>query len=471
MISVNYFFLLVIFLFQIIGFPSLIDAQEKKTKWDQITSLLNEQASISDIRQALANRPIDSIRDADHNTLFMIACKNNQLKLAKILLQLESNINAENNLGLTALLQSVFENHLDVFHFLLENKADINLVDKIGRSPLHIAIMQGNKNLAQELLKNQADIEAKDINGWTPLFYAIHENNTEMAKLLIENNANVNAQSAIDKTPLHLATQKNNFEIVNLLIQSGAKVNQRDKIVLNPQTALNINQNNLVNINISNEPLTINKLLLAQGAKSARNYFQNNWSLNIGYNFGSITNDIIQSTAAPLNNHYLFASLEYYVIPEFSMSWEYSYGTLSGYSHYTTIGLPGTIAVLQNLFSFLTTSYQKELHGSARGFFYTLIGISALLPQKFSWNIYLNTLQQFISFSLFVNIAKVNFVIPQTPQAKEPNFYVDLSGLVGGSLNFLVGQHLLSRFFFNMGISYSQLEFIWNTGFSLGILF
>jgi ankyrin repeat protein len=459
-------------------FPSFLHAQtvalvksNTSPLWDKLKDAIANKKSLKDIQTILGKTPINEVRGKDNNTLLIDAAQNGNIKETETLLQLGADINLQNDIGLNPLLIAIFNNDKPLFEFLMSQKPNIEIQDSLKRSPLHVATIQNNFFMLKALVEKKASLESRDINGWTPLFFAINNNNLALSEYLIHNGANVNAKSNLLKVPLHLAVQNKNVEIVKLLIKNGAKVNQRDKVVLNPQTPLDINQSQISTPDISNNTAEIEQILKDHQAKTAHAYFRNSFSLSTGVSFGTISENIIKNLSSPLNVMYFNVTLNYYIIPELSLFWNYSYGLSSGYNNYHFFRAPGFLVGLQNIFSLFSTSYKEELSSKAKTFYYVLFGLSSILPSGISWNIYPARLEQWANFSITGTFAEVNYITPKKRKKGDPSLIVDVSGLVGGKANLLFGEHFTLSAFFNIGISYTKLDFVWNIGFNIGALF
>ena len=125
-----------------------------------------------------------------------------------------TNLNAQNQSGETPLMLAAINNQLDLAKVLIERGADIN---KPGWTPLHYAATRGHRDMIRLLLDNDAYIDSESANGTTPLMMAAYSAPPLAVKLLLEEGAdptlvnNANA-SALDLA-LHSDHQQSAFYI------------------------------------------------------------------------------------------------------------------------------------------------------------------------------------------------------------------------------------------------------------------
>jgi len=147
---------------------------------------------------------------------------------------------AESNLGQTALMRAVAENHVEVVRTLLAAGADARARSKNRFTPLLFAAQQGNIEIARLLIAGGADVNesapdgiAGDTNAarsFKPdteaaaLLVAIDSQHEAMATFLLERGANPNLQGA-GRTALHSAVQQAMPELVRALLARGADPN------------------------------------------------------------------------------------------------------------------------------------------------------------------------------------------------------------------------------------------------------
>ncbi len=149
----------------------------------------------------------------------------------------------------TALMIAIRENQPAIARMLLENGAEIDARTKVGAkpprrpagtgggshgvgiirsgypesgsqtptqggfTPLLYAARDGRIDIVQMLIARKANIELAEANGITPLQMAIGNENIALARYLLEKGANPNTPDAYGRTPLWLAVELRNLEI------------------------------------------------------------------------------------------------------------------------------------------------------------------------------------------------------------------------------------------------------------------
>ncbi|MCU7933928.1 MAG: ankyrin repeat domain-containing protein [Candidatus Thiodiazotropha sp. (ex Dulcina madagascariensis)] len=196
-----------------------------------------------------------------------------------------SDVNAENDKHLTAIMLAFAEKKFDVMDLLLENGADINKTSAFPRgsrgkerrtshifrgapihyaafvgdlegvdyllkqkarvnefnfnnelcekkgcyTPLHISILNKDKEMIQKLAAAGSDINKANIEKGgrrsSPLASALASAQPDIAKLIIELGGNPNLPNENGLTPLHIASVIGYIDIVKLLVEKGVDIN------------------------------------------------------------------------------------------------------------------------------------------------------------------------------------------------------------------------------------------------------
>lgn len=110
------------------------------------------------------------------------AVRNGKNDIVKDLIKKGVNVNAINELKVTALMYAVVTCSFEIVKLLVDKGADVNSEDKFGYTPLIYAIIYRN---------NQSALHAGG-NSWDP---GIMEDSIKVAKLLIKSGARVNAKT------------------------------------------------------------------------------------------------------------------------------------------------------------------------------------------------------------------------------------------------------------------------------------
>jgi ankyrin repeat protein len=152
---------------------------------------------------------------------------------------------------LTPLMLAAREGDVELARLLADAGADINAVAGDGKTALALSIFNGNYDIASLLVDRQADVNKADAQRFTPLFWAVDRRNMETApnfpwmvttdplpliRKLLDAGANPNAlvnntprarmregsPRIVFATPLMRAAFAADLELVTLLLQRGA---------------------------------------------------------------------------------------------------------------------------------------------------------------------------------------------------------------------------------------------------------
>ncbi|MDB4797201.1 ankyrin repeat domain-containing protein [bacterium] len=187
----------------------------QSVKDNDIVSIKRHIKEKSDLNQTYVNNET-ALHRASEMGLF---------KIASLLVDGGSSVEAINKFGETPLHQASKHGHLNIVQLLINNhsKIDIKQIDKL--TPLHFATIFGHLEISRILIKNSADINAENKNGKTPLHFASKYSHLKIAELLISNGAKINAKDSAESTPLHWAADAGNTQMVEFLIDNGCEIN------------------------------------------------------------------------------------------------------------------------------------------------------------------------------------------------------------------------------------------------------
>ena len=131
--------------------------------------------------------------------------------------------------------EAVRKDDLVAVQSLLDSGANVNATDDVGMSALNFAAGRGNLAVAQVLLNAGSEVDPVAINGFTPLLGSATYGHAEMAKMLIDHGASLEAREFNgEETALHLAARKGHAKVVRILIEAGADVNAKDNMNATP---------------------------------------------------------------------------------------------------------------------------------------------------------------------------------------------------------------------------------------------
>lgn len=160
---------------------------------------------------------------------FLIAARKGDIQTLAALLAQDVDINTRNDKGETALRIACMNNDLPIARFLLDKGADVNMADAEGKSPLSRAAGEGFNALLKLLLAAPGiDVDAQKLDGDTALRLAVFYNHLESVRLLLDAGANPNIQNGEGNTPLTRAAAQGYTEIARLLLEHGANPHIRN---------------------------------------------------------------------------------------------------------------------------------------------------------------------------------------------------------------------------------------------------
>ncbi|KAJ5513441.1 Ankyrin repeat protein [Penicillium fimorum] len=208
-------------------------------------------------------------------TALSFAAENNDIDIAKILLDHEALVNVRQysrpgdnwgggpgwTSGRTELSWAADCGHCEMAELLLKHGAHPNSPNSVGRTPLHYACMGNNRRLAKILVENGADgwapideilshghvdllkmfLDYEPLlnsntghhgHGRAPLHCAVIKKSSILMSLLLDKRANPDIGMTENITPLHIAAAADWIEGIKILVASGASVDAKDSLLL-----------------------------------------------------------------------------------------------------------------------------------------------------------------------------------------------------------------------------------------------
>ncbi len=213
----------------------------------EITQLSPDQQFLRDIKQldytAIQKRLKNGVdlnrktSDAS-NTALHWAIQFGDLKIIKMFVEADADLNIQNDSGYSALHQAVIaypmahspdpkraEQVNEILHYLL------SFPDRINPNLRHFngetAIFDASKrrldlDIIQQIINLGADLTLTDSIGAAVIHEAAQQGNLELVKMLLEAGADINAKTTWDYTPLSLAAYDGHIEVVRYLLAQGA---------------------------------------------------------------------------------------------------------------------------------------------------------------------------------------------------------------------------------------------------------
>ncbi|XP_065557977.1 putative ankyrin repeat protein RF_0381 [Artemia franciscana] len=171
------------------------------------------------------------------------AVKEGRADICKLLIGFGAKLDAMNAKKDTPLLIAIRNNNLELVKLLLKRGANPNCGEY-----LHLAVKKGSADVCNLLIKSGAEIDATNVHGETPLGTAIKTSNVDLVKLLLKRGANPNCGAC-----LHLAVEKGRSDLCELLIDSGANLD-----------AMNANKEYPLHVAVRNKNLELVNFLLVK---------------------------------------------------------------------------------------------------------------------------------------------------------------------------------------------------------------
>jgi len=161
-------------------------------------------------------------------TPLMLASKEGDLSIVRMLILAGADVNATNSLQETPLFYAARSRNSKVVAFLLESGADSAWRASNGRHVLIEACkLRDNLAVIRTLLRARVPVTITDDSGATPLEAAVALDFTKGVEVLLRNGASVDSRHA-GRTPLHSAARWASVQTVTKLLEYGAVVNATD---------------------------------------------------------------------------------------------------------------------------------------------------------------------------------------------------------------------------------------------------
>ncbi|NXG49022.1 ANR55 protein, partial [Psilopogon haemacephalus] len=182
----------------------------------------------------LRNGAKQNIPDKNGRLPLHAATAEPDVRLLNVLLQQSnlSEINHQDNEGMTSLHWAAFHNRPQHTQVLLHKGADLTLVDKDFKTALHWAVQSGNRILCSIILGHYhgpSIINYDDENGKTCMHIAAAAGYSDIISELAKvPKCNLQALDVDDRTPLHWAAAAGKADCVQTLLELGVDSSPRD---------------------------------------------------------------------------------------------------------------------------------------------------------------------------------------------------------------------------------------------------
>ncbi len=179
--------------------------------------------NVDQVSSWIASKRNVNKQDTDGNTPLHYATYNQNLVIAKILVEAGANVNTQNNIADSPFLFAGAEGMTEFVRLYLEHGADFSIYNRYNGTALIPACERGHVATAQ-LLANTPNFPINHVNrlGWTALMEAVvlsdgSKNHQEIIDILLKAGADKNIPDKEGITPLEHAEKRNFKAIVNLL--------------------------------------------------------------------------------------------------------------------------------------------------------------------------------------------------------------------------------------------------------------
>lgn len=162
----------------------------------------------------------------DGMTALHWAVYHDDLATAKSLVAAGAKVKAQNRYGVTPLSLACTNGNAAIVELLLAAGADPNLPLHGGETPLMTAARTGKIGPVKALLGRGAEVNAKLPSGQTALMWAAADGHTSVVEALLAAGADVHASLETGFTPMLFAVRGGHTEIVQAFLKAGVDVNE-----------------------------------------------------------------------------------------------------------------------------------------------------------------------------------------------------------------------------------------------------
>lgn len=162
----------------------------------------------------------------DGMTALHWAVRHDNLDTVKALVAAGAKVNAANRYGVTPLSLACTNGNVAVVRFLLESGADANAPLRGGETPLMTAARTGKVEVVRALIARGADVNARLPQGQTALMWGATEGHAAVVDALLEAKADFRTALESGFTPILFAARGGHTAIVEALLKAGVNVNE-----------------------------------------------------------------------------------------------------------------------------------------------------------------------------------------------------------------------------------------------------
>ena len=231
-----------------------VTSSKRRTPLAEAAAQGNEWA----VNRLLEAKADVNVKDAEGKNPLMIALGECHQNLILPLLQNGTDLDAQDDDGVSALHTAVDTGNLEAVETLLERKPRLQATGEKywNQTPLHLAAEHDHDVILSELHNYGAPLESTCMGGFRPMHLAAFHDSLKVARLLANLKAEINPQSEEQKTVLHVAAEYSGVEFVEFILSIDPEIDAKEKE----------SQNTALHAAASAGATTVCKLLLDKGA-------------------------------------------------------------------------------------------------------------------------------------------------------------------------------------------------------------
>jgi len=163
------------------------------------------------------------------DSALILAAWYGHLDVARLLLDVNADVDIANCDGNTALNCAAYRGHADMVEHLLIEGSEVDVQDNVtGKTALIKAAYGGHHKVVRLLLEAEADPDAMDSQGYGALAFAASFGHREVLAALLEHEDDPDVADQFGITPLIHAAARGDFLSVRLLLEAGATATKED---------------------------------------------------------------------------------------------------------------------------------------------------------------------------------------------------------------------------------------------------
>ena len=185
-----------------------------------------EEGQVAAVKAALAVPGVSAnTADARGNTLLLLAARNGQVELLRLLLKAGADVNGRGG-DMPPLAAAALHGHTQAVQLLLRAHAQVNQVGANGRTALRNALELHHLDCAALLLAHGADFRSPDADGGNVLVMAVRSNQRDTLEMLLRQGVPADLRDSEGHSALYWADFYQRPELAALLRAHGADATQ-----------------------------------------------------------------------------------------------------------------------------------------------------------------------------------------------------------------------------------------------------